>query len=361
MRHQGGYQRKTACGRWQAGGIVDAWEAERVTCPACREASTSLVDTEADVESNDPVPSPPEANASFIESVADSVVELGVAAHRFAAITRSYVNWPDRVTPESDADHTVMLAWMAPALAALLYPELDANLVAMYASVHDAVETFSGDVNTFNATPELLVGKQALEAEALLQWESLFASRLPWLTASIARYEHQEDAESRFTRGVDKLLPIIVHITDDASGLLRAGRTRPEFVAALAETRSRLIGFTPDFPALHQLADSLSVTALRVYDEAEADVMSNTSSNPPLPSGASSPGPAARPYRKFHVYSAGWDGDPETLGMRCWVCGVSQEFGADGDAIGLEELTAWAEAHRCPGLTVTAMTEEAAV
>jgi hypothetical protein len=222
----------------------------------------------------------------------------------------------------------------------------------MYASVHDAVETFSGDVNTFNATPELLVGKQALEAEALLQWESLFASRLPWLTASIARYEHQEDAESRFTRGVDKLLPIIVHITDDASGLLRAGRTRPEFVAALAETRSRLIGFTPDFPALHQLADSLSVTALRVYDEAEADVMSNTSSNPPLPSGASSPGPAARPYRKFHVYSAGWDGDPETLGMRCWVCGVSQEFGADDDAIGLEELTAWAEAHRCPRMRV---------
>lgn len=316
---------------------------------------------ESNTSSSTPVPSPPEANASFIESVADSVVELGVAAHRFAAITRSYVNWPDRVTPESDADHTVMLAWMAPALAALLYPELDANLVAMYASVHDAVETFSGDVNTFNATPELLVGKQALEAEALLQWESLFASRLPWLTASIARYEHQEDAESRFTRGVDKLLPIIVHITDDASGLLRAGRTRPEFVAALAETRSRLIGFTPDFPALHQLADSLSVTALRVYDEAEADVMSNTSSTPPV-SSPSEAGP--RPYRKFTV--AGWDelsGEwTSPLQVRCWVCGNFARFAEEtGYAAALEELTAWAEAHRCPGLTVTAMTEEAAV
>jgi hypothetical protein len=78
--------------------------------------------------------------------------------------------------------------------------------------------------------------------------------------------------------------------------------------------------------------------------------MSNTSSSASLPSGASTPDPApvARPYRKFHAYGAGWDGDPGTLGMRCWVCGVSREFGADPEVVGLEELTAWAEAHQCP-------------
>jgi hypothetical protein len=38
-----------------------------------------------------------------------------------------------------------MLAWLAPALADLLYPQLDPVLIAAFATVHDAVEVYAGE------------------------------------------------------------------------------------------------------------------------------------------------------------------------------------------------------------------------
>jgi hypothetical protein len=42
--------------------------------------------------------------------------------------------------------------------------------------------------------------------------------------------------------------------------------------------------------------------------------------------------------------------------VRCWICGVTAELRPDGprhaDAIGLEELTGWARAHKCARMRV---------
>src|SRR6266851_2925642 len=55
-------------------------------------------------------------------ALADAVAELGGLALAFGRIDRTACYHPDQVTAESDTDHTVMLAWVAPSLAALLYP-----------------------------------------------------------------------------------------------------------------------------------------------------------------------------------------------------------------------------------------------
>src|SRR5258708_38319817 len=82
-------------------------------------------------------------------ALADAVIELGALALAFGRIDRRACYHPDQVTPESDTDHTVMLAWVALSLAALLYPaELDTGLVAQCAVGHDSVEVFAGDTPT---------------------------------------------------------------------------------------------------------------------------------------------------------------------------------------------------------------------
>jgi hypothetical protein len=64
--------------------------------------------------------------------VADAAIRLAGLALASGRINRTACRHPDG-TPESDSDHTVMLGWLAPALADLTEPGLDPQLVAMYA------------------------------------------------------------------------------------------------------------------------------------------------------------------------------------------------------------------------------------
>lgn len=84
-------------------------------------------------------------------------------------------------------------------------------------------------------------------------------------------------------------------------------------------------------PALVDWMQSLT------WPERADSVSSPPEAEPPVPADG-------RPFRKFHVGPV----DDDTVWIRCRVCGVGGVFGLDGDAVGLEELTAWAEAHECP-------------
>lgn len=85
--------------------------------------------------------------------LAEAVIDLGRLALAFGRIDRTACYHPEGDMRESDTDHTVMLGWIAPALAAGLYPGvLDPGLVASYALVHDAVEVFAGDTPTLRIT-----------------------------------------------------------------------------------------------------------------------------------------------------------------------------------------------------------------
>ena len=99
------------------------------------------------------------------EEVADAAIRLAALALAFGRIDRTACTHPDG-TPESDSDHTVMLGWLAPSLAALTEPGLDPHLVAAYALVHDAVEVHAGDTPTLVITSQGRAEKAARERAA---------------------------------------------------------------------------------------------------------------------------------------------------------------------------------------------------
>jgi len=139
---------------------------------------------------------------------ASVILELGGLAMRFARVDRT-PRYEDGER-ESDVEHSFMLGLVAPELAYMLYPaSLDANLVGAYASVHDLIEVKTGDVATFQLSENELTQKELTEHDAL---ESLLAELPPRTRKLLYDYEQQQDLESRFTRAVDKNLPIVVDI-----------------------------------------------------------------------------------------------------------------------------------------------------
>lgn len=187
---------------------------------------------------------------------------LAVTGHaaQFARIERSVVVLPDG-TAETDSDHTVHLAWLAPALAAATAPGLDPNLVATFAAVHDAVEVFAGDTPTITITDRERARKHEREKAALRFWHDDLDAQLPWLPVMIDRYESQADPEARFVKAADKVAPKLVSYLNRARDLQAAGVTPDQFRHMIREQRTALDGYAKEFRAL-----------LGVYDEVTAAV-----------------------------------------------------------------------------------------
>jgi putative hydrolase of HD superfamily len=176
-------------------------------------------------------------------------------------------------TPESDSDHTVMLAWLAPSLAAAIAPQLDAGLVAQFAVVHDAVETFAGDTPTLRIGAGELAAKKAREKQAELRWHDELDSTLPWLPAMISRYEAQREPEARFTRAVDKICPKLVHLLNGTADLAGYGITAGELDGILTRQRAGIASYAGEFTLLLDLYDDLArraMSALRDYEATTA-------------------------------------------------------------------------------------------
>jgi 5'-deoxynucleotidase YfbR-like HD superfamily hydrolase len=93
----------------------------------------------------------------------DSLIELGRLAMAFGKIDRTACYHEDGVTKESDSDHTVMLGWIAPALAQRCFRSLDLGLVAQFALIHDAVEVYAGDTQTLRIDGDGKAAKKARE------------------------------------------------------------------------------------------------------------------------------------------------------------------------------------------------------
>ena len=113
---------------------------------------------------------------------------------------------------ESDAEHSYMLALVAPELANAIGLRLDLGKVTQFAIVHDLIELRTGDVPTFQLTHEELAAKELTEQAAL---EQLLAELPPHTSKLLADYEQQDTKEARFVRAVDKLLPLIVNAIGD--------------------------------------------------------------------------------------------------------------------------------------------------
>jgi 5'-deoxynucleotidase YfbR-like HD superfamily hydrolase len=199
-------------------------------------------------------------------ALADAVTDLGGIATAFAAVDRTCCYWPDLTTPESDTDHTVMAAWVAPALAARLYPgRLDPALVTEFAVVHDAVEALCGDTPTLRIDEAGLAAKADRERAAAGEWQRRFAGRLPWIADRIERYEAQQEPEARFVRAVDKILPRIIHAGDQCRGLHEIGMSEAELAGTMDRTAASMARYAGDFPELLDLAAELARRTLAIH------------------------------------------------------------------------------------------------
>lgn len=197
--------------------------------------------------------------------LADAVTDLGQLALAFGRIDRTAVYHPDGVTPESDTDHTVMLGWVACSLAARHFLGLDVGLVAQFALLHDAPEVYAGDTPTLRIDAAGQAAKAAREVAAVGQLRDEFGQRLPWLPALLERYEKQEEPEARFVRGVDKILPKIVHVLDGCAGLIEHGVTPDELDGIFDRQETAMQTYVGEFTELMELRAELvaRTTSLR--------------------------------------------------------------------------------------------------
>ena len=193
------------------------------------------------------------------------LVDIGRLILTFAKVNRTTLH-EDGVTPESDTDHTVMISVCACALAEKLYKEsLDVGLVAQFAIVHDLVEAYAMDTDTFGISESERNEKSVREHKAFLRIQDEFKSVYPWLPSMIEKYELLDTKEARFVKTVDKLMHKITHILNTGAYFKKRGmdeETMWNKYQTLVRTTEEKYG--AEFPEILELLDELIREAKRI-------------------------------------------------------------------------------------------------
>lgn len=197
----------------------------------------------------------------------DALVDLGALALRFGRVDRITMH-EDGITPESDTDHTVMLALVACAFAdAHRELDLDLGLVAQYAIVHDLVEAYVGDTPTLRLPTESSKAEKARrEADGFLTMAQQFGTRLPWIARLVASYETRQTPEARYVKAMDKMVPKITHLLNDGVTIRAEGMSREDLVARWDYQLDELREYAADFPAVFELRRELLTMVLNRLD-----------------------------------------------------------------------------------------------
>jgi putative hydrolase of HD superfamily len=201
---------------------------------------------------------------------AQAVVDLGALALRLSRVDRITFH-EDGKRPETDSDHTVMLALIAPAFAERFLPDLNLGLVTQYAVVHDLVEAYAGDTSTLRITVPGKIEKKKREHDAALRIAREFDDSLPWVPMMVARYELLIHPEARYVKALDKLLPKVTHILNDGATFdtAQGHMTHQELVIRYARQIEELKEYAQDFPPLFELRARLVGMVLDRMEEKE--------------------------------------------------------------------------------------------
>ena len=162
-----------------------------------------------------------------MEENTEGLIDIGKMILTFAQVNRVTLH-EDGVTPESDTDHTVMVAICACALASKLYPHLDIGKVSQFAIIHDLVEVYAGDTNTFNISDEGRKEKEKREAHAYERIKTEFDTVYPWIAHTIEEYESLRSDEAQFVKMVDKVMTKLTHRINQGAYLQREETTQEE-------------------------------------------------------------------------------------------------------------------------------------
>ena len=158
---------------------------------------------------------------------ARAAIQIGALASQQVETTRTRCLHPDG-RDENVAEHSLMLAKVAPELATLLYPELDANLVARFATLHDDVEIYVGDTPTDMLSDLDPVAKEQRELSGLNKIEKEYV-HIPGYVTLMQQYEKQSVPEARFVRAVDKLMVLLIHFPNSGA-ILRANYSHEDYL-----------------------------------------------------------------------------------------------------------------------------------
>lgn len=200
------------------------------------------------------------------EQVADTLIELGELALAFSLVERVTAH-PDGTTPESDADHTVMLGLIACAFAQRHLPHLDVGRIAQYVYVHDLVEVYAGDTPTLRSlSAQGKAEKAAREHDAYLRIAAQFGNALPWVHKLIASYEALETPEARYVKALDKLMPKITQLLNGAVTIRSSGMSPDDLAARHREQTADMRQYASDFPELFDVLDVLITRLLCMLD-----------------------------------------------------------------------------------------------
>ena len=197
-----------------------------------------------------------------VSDIAHIALQLASLSERLALEERTLVNHPTG-RPENVAEHSAMLALIAPAIAEQYYPHLDANLVCRFAALHDAVEAYAGDTTTHVISEQGLQEKAARERAGLAQLQQDFAA-VPQVISLLETYEAQVVPEARFVRIVDKWTPILMHFADHGK-TLRAYTNTQELLENFAARAIRLKEQYPDFTELVTVREELTALAAKHF------------------------------------------------------------------------------------------------
>lgn len=133
----------------------------------------------------------------------------------------------DSERAENDIDHSFSVALLCWYLCEKHRIPLDLNKVMRYALVHDFVERYAGDVNTYATASERLK-KIELEKASLSRLSAEFKG-FPGLVAAMQNYEAKSDEEALFVWTVDKMQAMILGDLDNWRPYRKLGITYDKF------------------------------------------------------------------------------------------------------------------------------------
>lgn len=189
---------------------------------------------------------------------AQGLVDIGKLILQFAKVNRVTLH-EDGKRLESDTDHTIMLSVSALALGSRLYKDkLDLGMVAQFAIIHDLVEVYAMDTDSFGITAEGKKAKDEREYQAFLRIQEEFKDVYPWIPEMIEKYEALDTIEARFVKTVDKAMSKITHILNDGQYFKNRGLSEEDMwrdyttLVRTAETK-----YGAEFPEVITLMEEL--------------------------------------------------------------------------------------------------------
>jgi len=186
--------------------------------------------------------------------VENKIVNLASLILDFGKVDRKTAH-QDGEYPESDTDHTVMLGILGSSIASKLYKDLDVGLVAQFALVHDLVEVHAGDTPTLiGMTPESFQEKSEREELALQKIKTDFGNEFPWIHETIEKYERLDTKEARFVKVLDKIMPKLTVMLNEAVAMNKNEHVTKEGVKKTFDAqREKIKEIAPDMPEILDL------------------------------------------------------------------------------------------------------------